>query len=174
MIYLLKVTVTHKRDDRPCSQQLCALVLLGDFFGWLFNLFWFRFLGRCYIYWLHIPLFTSNKQIIEMYQCRALEVYSMPVLYGWVESGSFGYFLEVKAAFSYLHVFFRCLYRALWLSERSRHNVFVNQWLNEFYLNAVYYIPPRLKIRNPWTTVYIVCNSFTFHVLNVTGYVSSL
>lgn len=41
-----------------------------------------------------------------MYQCRALEVYSMPVLYGWVESGSFGYFLEVKAALATYTSFF--------------------------------------------------------------------
>lgn len=173
MIYLPKVTVTHKRDDRPCSQQLCALVLLVDFFGWLLNLFWFRFLGRCYIYWLHIPLFTSNNQIIEMYKCQVLEVYSMPVLYdGWI--WFIWVFFRSESSFSYLHVFFRRLYRSLWLLERSRNNVFVNQWLNEFYLNAVYYIPPRLKIRNPWTTVYIICNSFTFHIFNVTDYVSSL
>lgn len=174
MIYLPKVTVTHKHDDRPCSQQLCALVLLVDFFGWLLNLFWFRFLGRCYIYWLHIPLFTSNNQIIEMYKCQVLEVYSMPVLYYWVESGSFGYFLEVKAVLATYTSFFDVFIDLFGFSERSRNNVFVNQWLNEFYLNAVYYIPPRLKIRNPWTTVYIVCNSFTFHIFNVTDYVSSL
>lgn len=41
-----------------------------------------------------------------MYKCQVLEVYSMPVLYDWVESGSFGYFLEVKAVLATYTSFF--------------------------------------------------------------------
>lgn len=41
-----------------------------------------------------------------MYESQVLEVYSMPVLYDWVESGSFGYCLEVKAVLATYTSFF--------------------------------------------------------------------
>lgn len=41
-----------------------------------------------------------------MYKCQVLEGYSMLVLYDWVESGSLGYFLEVKAVLATYTTFF--------------------------------------------------------------------
>lgn len=44
-----------------------------------------------------------------------------------VESGSFGYFLEVKAVLATYTSFFDVFIDLFGFSERSRNNVFVNQ-----------------------------------------------
>lgn len=116
--------------------------------------------------WLYHQLFASNNRITEMYKCQVLAEYSRPMLCDGVESGWFNS-LAMRARFQLLPVFSCQAYTSLWPSERYRNNVFVNQWLHEFYLNDVYHIPACLKITNPWTAVYIICSSFTYDIFNV-------
>lgn len=146
-----------------CRPRLCAFTLLGDFFGWLLNLFCFTFLRSS----SYLPLvdlrFGYLHQVIKSqkcYTCRILEVYSIPVLCDWVGSSLFdslGVRAQLQLATCVGHSS-----RSPWLSERCGNVVYVNQWLNEFSLNVVYCILPCLKITNPWATVYIICSSFTY------------
>lgn len=162
----------------PCSQQLAAFVVLADFLL-TFKRILFEILRKILIWpytCLFLHLLKSTNQITSMYKCPVWEVYSKPLLYGWVQPSLFDFWFLIfffflwKWEYSsiYLHVSSCHPDSSPWLSESYRNTVYVNHSLNEFGLNAVSDIPPSLKIMNPRIIVYIICSSCTYNIFNGT------
>lgn len=87
----------------PCSQQLAAFVVLADFLL-TFKRILFEILRKILIWpytCLFLHLLKSTNQITSMYKCPVWEVYSKPLLYGWVQPSLFDFWFLIFFFFSF-------------------------------------------------------------------------
>lgn len=116
-IHLLKVIVTDSHDARSLQSTAGCFRSAGRFLWLTFKRILFQILRKILIWpytCLFLHLLKSTNQITSMYKCPVWEVYSKPLLYGWVQPSLFDFWfliffffpLEVRVQFHLPTCFF--------------------------------------------------------------------